>query len=129
MPPKVADKLTDAEKKKVKQANKAKANPGKAEEKAKINLKRRITRGQIVDPTAIVADKKNKDTPLDTQQLESCSSSIVKPKLSDIEKAERLKLKMLAVEKELQEKQRLAQKERFEKLLQKPQEETPEETQ
>ena len=124
MPPKVADKLTDAERKKVKQANKAKANPGKAEEKAKINLKRRITRGQIVDPTAIVTDKKNKDTPLDTLQLESCSSSTVKPKLSDIEKAERLKLKMLAVEKKLQEKQRLNDKERFETLLQKPQQET-----
>jgi len=33
MPKNTGDKLTDAEKKKIKQANKAKANPGKAAEK------------------------------------------------------------------------------------------------
>lgn len=40
MPPKVAvkkDKLTDAEKKKIKQDNKAKANPGKAADKKEKN--------------------------------------------------------------------------------------------
>jgi len=42
----VADKLTDAEKKKVKQANKQKANPEKTKVKAEKNLKRRIGRGQ-----------------------------------------------------------------------------------
>ena len=43
---KIVDKLTDSEKKKVKQGNKAKANPKQAAIKAETNLKRRINRGQ-----------------------------------------------------------------------------------
>ena len=38
------DKLTDAEKKKIKQENKAKANPGKAEEKKEKNDAKRASR-------------------------------------------------------------------------------------
>ena len=113
MAPKTADKLTDAEKKKVKQANKAKANPGKASLKAETNLKRRIARGQIVDPN-IAAGKKV--TNVETE--ETCSVlNAPKPKQTDAEKAERLKIKMNTIEKEFQEKQRLAQKERFEHNL------------
>ena len=37
MPPKIADKLTDAEKKRIKQDNKAKANPTKAAAKKEKN--------------------------------------------------------------------------------------------
>ena len=112
MPPKTVDKLTDAEKKKIKQANKAKANPIKAEEKAKINLKRRIARGQVVDPTQ-VSEKKSVDV-----DNENCSSPIVaKPKQTDSEKAEKLKLKMLVIEKRFQEQQRLAHIKRFQETL------------
>ena len=114
MAPKSVEKLTDAEKKKVKQANKAKANPGKAEMKAETNLKRRIARGQIVDPK-IAADKKSAD--VETDSSVPIQNEIPKRKQTDTEKAEKLKLKMLAIEKELQEKQRLAQKERFQQNL------------
>ena len=118
MPPKSADKLTDAEKKKIKQANKAKANPEKAEEKAKTNLKRRIARGQIVDP-AIVSDKKES-----VSDKKECSAlegrdpvlAAVKPKKPDIEKEERRKMKVLAIEKEFRERESQAQKERIRKL-------------
>lgn len=109
---KTTDKLTDAEKKKAKQANKAKANPGKAEEKAKTNLKRRITRGQIVDPDTVVDKKKTEDEDQDDHV-----AAPPKVKQTDAEKTERKRLKLLAIEKELQEKQRLEQKERFQQLL------------
>ena len=49
---KVPEKLTDSEKKKIKAANKAKANPKLSEEKAKKNLNRRICRGQEKPATA-----------------------------------------------------------------------------
>ena len=114
MAPKSVDKLTDAERKKVKQANKAKANPGKAEMKAETNLKRRIARGQIVDPK-VVADKKSEDIEIDSSV--PIMNEIPKRKQTDTDKAEKLKLKMLAIEHELQEKQRLAQKERFQQNL------------
>jgi len=111
MPPKSTDKLTDSEKKKVKQANKAKANPGKSDEKAKSNLKRRIARGQIVDPT-IESDKKKSDPTIESDQV----IAVPKPKKTDTEKAERQKMKLLALEKEIQERQSQAQKERVRKL-------------
>jgi hypothetical protein len=44
---------TDAEKKKIKQANKAAANPGKAEEKKVKNLERQYGRGQLKRPTEL----------------------------------------------------------------------------
>jgi hypothetical protein len=47
---KTADKLTDAEKKKIKQANKAKANPGKAadkKEKSDAKRERRKESGSV----------------------------------------------------------------------------------
>jgi hypothetical protein len=50
MPPKTKDKLTDAEKKKIKQENKAKANPKKAAAKAEKNQERRFKRGQDARP-------------------------------------------------------------------------------
>jgi hypothetical protein len=55
---KIPDKLTDAEKKKVKQANKAKADPKRAAEKKIVNTARRVARGQetvAADPIATVA--------------------------------------------------------------------------
>lgn len=115
MAPKTVEKLTDAEKKKIKQANKAKANPGKAEMKAETNLKRRIARGQIVDPK-IAAESKS--TVVDNDKENSCLIT-TKPKIkqTDAEKAEKRKLKLIQIEKELQEKQRQAQKERFEQNL------------
>ena len=109
---KTTDKLTDAEKKKAKQANKAKANPGKAEEKAKTNLKRRINRGQVVDPDATKDKKKTEEA-----EEEEYVSTAPKLKPTDTEKAERKRLKVLAAEKEFQEKLRLAEKERFQQLL------------
>ena len=122
MPPKVADKLTDAEKKKIKHANKAKANPLKTEEKAKINLKRRIARGQITDPSLVTEskDKKDKKDPKDTPD-EDESLSVVKKtvKRTDAEKDERLRLKILAVENALKEKQRLEAKQRIHGMLEK----------
>ena len=113
MAPKAADKLTDAEKKKVKQANKAKANPGKSEEKANKNLKRRIARGQVVDPTA--ADKKT--AAVGDDESSGAAPTIAKTKQTDSEKAEKRKLKMLAIEQEFQEKQRQEQKDRFAKMV------------
>ena len=107
---KTTDKLTDAEKKKAKQANKAKANPAKAEEKAKTNLKRRITRGQTVDPDTAADVKKPEE--------EEYVPTAPKPKQTDAEKTERKRLKLLTAEKEFQETLRLAEKERFQKLLQ-----------
>ena len=50
MPQKKPDKLTDSEKKKIKQENKAKANPKLAAAKAEKNLDRRIRRGQDERP-------------------------------------------------------------------------------
>ena len=49
-PKKTTDKLTDAEKKKIKQANKAKANPKQAAAKAEKNQERRFKRGQDKRP-------------------------------------------------------------------------------
>ena len=112
MAPKVADKLTDAEKKKVKQANKAKANPLKAEEKAKTNLKRRIGRGQIVDPL-LSTDKKKTDVTDDVE----CHTIIKPKKITDGEKTERRRIKMLAIEKDLANKQSLAEKERLQSMI------------
>ena len=120
MPPKVADKLTDAEKKKIKQANKAKANPNKADEKAKINMKRRIARGQITDPSLVTEskDKKDKKDPKDTS-VEDEPLSVVKKtvKRTDAEKDERMRLKILAIENALKEKQRLEAKQRMQNML------------
>ena len=90
-----SEKLTDAEKKKVKQLNKAKANPGKAEEKAKTNLKRRIARGQVVDPDANV--KKNDAIAEDTSTTVS-SEPKKTVKRTDAEKVERQRLKVIAIE-------------------------------
>ena len=44
---------TDAEKKKIKQANKAAANPAKAEGKKEKNLERQYSRGQLKRPTEL----------------------------------------------------------------------------
>ena len=115
MAPKAADKLTDAQKKKVKQANKAKANPGKAEEKAKTNLKRRIGRGQIVDPDAAI--KQNDATVEDTSTTATSEPKKV-VKRTDAEKAERQRLKVLAIEKSILEKQQEKEKRRMQDLLQ-----------
>ena len=115
MAPKAADKLTDAQKKKVKQANKAKANPGKAEEKAKTNLKRRIGRGQIVDPDAVI--KKNDAIVEDTSTTATSEPKKV-VKRTDAEKAERQRLKVLAIEKSILEKQQEKEKRRMQDLLQ-----------
>ena len=63
MPPKkTADKLTDSEKKKIKQENKAKANPKQAEKKSEKNDARRIKRGQMepVDKDKTESKSKNK---------------------------------------------------------------------
>ena len=54
---KTADKKTDAEKKKIKQANKAKANPTRAAEKLEKNNERRYRRGQAERPN----ENKEKD--------------------------------------------------------------------
>ena len=117
MPPKSADKLTDAEKKKIKQANKAKANPDKAEEKAKTNLKRRIARGQVVDPTIVSDKKESVSNKKECGALEGSDQVIaVKPKKTDFEKAERQKMKVLAIEKAFRERESQAQKERVRKL-------------
>ena len=51
MPQKKPDKLTDAEKKKIKQENKAKANPKQAAAKKEKNQERRYKRGQDKRPT------------------------------------------------------------------------------
>ena len=116
MPPKVADKLTDAERKKIKQANKAKANPIRAEDKAKTNLKRRIGRGQVIDPE-LAANKKVTKEDTDNE-VHASSAPIHKPtKRTDAEKTERLRLKMLAIEKDFQEKQTLKDKQRIQDML------------
>jgi hypothetical protein len=60
MPPKTKEKLTDSEKKKIKQANKAKANPKKSEAKAEKNKERRYTRGQDQRPEDIAAQEETK---------------------------------------------------------------------
>lgn len=116
MPPKVADKLTDAEKKKIKQANKAKANPLRAGLKAEINLKRRIGRGQVIDP-ALAADKKVTKEETNNEVLESSAPTNKPAKRTDAEKTERLRLKMLAIEKDFQEKQTLKEKQRIQDML------------
>lgn len=59
-PTKTKDKLTDAEKKKIKQANKAKANPKKAEAKAIVNQERRYKRRQDLRPEDILAQEESK---------------------------------------------------------------------
>ena len=60
MAPKKADKLTDAEKKKIKQANKAKANPKQAAAKAEKNQERRFKRGQDIRPDLPLGGEANK---------------------------------------------------------------------
>jgi cell division protein YceG involved in septum cleavage len=94
---KIADKLTDAEKKKVKQLNKAKANPKQAEKKAEVNLKRRIGRGQEqaapeVKETAVIAEE---DVEHDLKNVKK-----EKPKLSNEEKALKKQAKLDAIMKE-----------------------------
>ena len=113
MAPKTVDKLTDAEKKKIKQANKAKANPGKAEAKAETNLKRRIARGQVVDPN--VTTNKKAECVIDKD--ESGSNVPKTAKKSEAEKAEKIRLKLLAVEKALIEKQQIKEKQRIQDLI------------
>ena len=49
-PKKTTDKLTDAEKKKIKQENKAKANPKQSAAKQEKNQERRYKRGQDTRP-------------------------------------------------------------------------------
>lgn len=110
-----SEKLTDAEKKKAKQLNKAKANPGKAEEKAKTNLKRRIARGQVVDPDINV--KKN-DTNVEDADTTASSEHKKTVKRTDAEKVERQRLKVLAIEKSILEKQQQKEKLRMQELLQ-----------
>ena len=60
MPPKIANKLTDAEKKKIKQLNKAKANPEKSKLKEVKNLERQYSRGQLKRPEELLAEEELK---------------------------------------------------------------------
>lgn len=60
MAPKKAEKLTDAEKKKIKQDNKAKANPKQAAVKAEKNQERRFKRGQDKRPEELPIDEAKK---------------------------------------------------------------------
>ena len=92
MAPKVADKKTDAEKKRAKQENKAKANPQKTEEKAKTNLKRRIARGQVVDPSI---ESTQKAVSVDTEETDT-KLAVAKPV--------KRRLKMIEIEKEFARK-------------------------
>ena len=117
MAPKVADKKTDAEKKKAKQANKAKANPQKAEEKAKTNLKRRVARGQVVDPSI---ESTQKTVPVDTEET---STKIVtdKPvKKTAAEKEEKRRLKMIEIEQEFAHKRSEEERLRIQSLISEP---------
>ena len=61
MAPKKPDKLTDAEKKKIKQDNKAKANPKQAAAKAEKNQERRFKRGQDKRPEFLGDEVKKQD--------------------------------------------------------------------
>ena len=61
MPPKIPDKLTDGEKKKIKQANKAKANPIQSAAKSVKNAARQLRRGQIKEAL-------KQDIPLDDEE-------------------------------------------------------------
>lgn len=55
-------KLTDAEKKKIKAENKAKANPAKSEKKEAKNLERQYNRGQLKRPNEVqVVEDLNKE--------------------------------------------------------------------
>lgn len=54
------DKLTDAEKKKIKAANKVKANPGKSKDKEVKNLERQYRRKQLERPEDIIEKAKTK---------------------------------------------------------------------
>ena len=58
---KIPDKLTDSEKKKQKQANKAKANPNLAKAKAVKNLERRYNRCQEKRPDKMVVVEEEED--------------------------------------------------------------------
>jgi len=93
---KIADKLTDAEKKKVKQANKQKANPEQAEKKAAENLRRRIGRGQEVvkEETANVAK-----VPIEDQEVVVSKGHKAKPVKTDAEKQKRRQEKIDAINK------------------------------
>ena len=114
MAPKVADKKTDAEKKKAKQANKAKANPQKAEEKAKTNLKRRVARGQVVDPSIESAQKA---VSADTEETDT-KIVVAKPvKKTSAEKEESRRLKMIEIEKEFARKQSEEERLRIQGLI------------
>tara|TARA_R110002072_G_scaffold3092_1_gene23153 strand:- start:31274 stop:31624 length:351 start_codon:yes stop_codon:yes gene_type:complete len=114
MPPKVADKKTDAEKKKVKQANKAKANPLKAEVKAKTNLKRRVTRGQVVDPS-IESDKKpTLDVTEETDNKIVVDKSVKK---TAAEKEEKRRLKMIEIEQSFARKRAEEERLRIQSLM------------
>ena len=91
---KIADKLTDAEKKKVKQANKQKANPKQAEVKAAENLRRRIGRGQEIvkeEPTKV------EKIPVEDQEIVNSKERIAKPVKTDEEKQKRKQEKIDAI--------------------------------
>jgi len=54
-------KLTDAQKKKIKADNKAKANPEKSKNKDVKNLERQYKRGQLKRPEELIAEEKEKE--------------------------------------------------------------------
>lgn len=90
------DKLTDAEKKKVKQANKQKANPKQAEVKAAENLRRRIGRGQEVakeEPTNVTK------VHIEDQEVVVSKEQKAKPVRTDAEKQKRRQEKIDAINK------------------------------
>lgn len=93
---KIADKLTDAEKKKVKQANKQKANPKQAELKAAENLRRRVGRGQEVakeEPTNEIK------IALEDQEVVVAKDIKTKTVTTDAEKLKRKQEKIDAIHK------------------------------
>jgi K+-sensing histidine kinase KdpD len=114
MAPKVADKKTDAEKKKDKQVNKAKANPKKAEDKAKTNLKRRVARGQVVDPSIESAPK---TAPVDTGETDTKIVVANPVKKTSAEKEERRRLKLIEIERAFALKRSEEERHRIQSLI------------
>jgi hypothetical protein len=72
------DKLTDSEKKKIKAGNKAKANPGKSEEKKEKNIERRFRRGQDERPEAIKEKEEAKQRASEKAEKDKAKAEMVK---------------------------------------------------
>ena len=93
---KIANKLTDSEKKKIKQENKAKANPKQAELKAAENMRRRVGRGQEVAEVVPTTPTKTAEE-LEAEQYDKTKVKNEKPVETDAEKVKRKEAKLKAI--------------------------------